>query len=204
MSRGGCCGGGVVATPTPSGTPMQQEIQSGVAMMSVGDFVEVQLDDGNIGDHSIKGLVTKRDYHYRVHGDIFLMHVDDIPAHTNPRITNMRVKLVQQETSYVGEGQLDMTPPKEETPPPPLPVFDTIEVSEEMEHVKLEMIDGVPSITNLKTISPKQQAALEREGVLSVKDVLSLGTEGLVKVKGIGPTIADNIMKEAAQILSSL
>lgn len=190
----GCCGGGVVATPTPPDSPMAMAIQAGVYQMNGNDYVLVQLNDGNTGDHGIKGLVTKIDYHYRVSGDRFLMHVDDVPAHTNPRITNMRVLVVQEEPSYVGEAELEIEPPQPE------------ETKEEMQPEKpsLEMVDGLPSITNLESISAKQQAALEGMGMLSVKDILSLGVEGLITVKGIGPATADTIMKEAAQILSSM
>lgn len=74
----GSCGGKRSGQPTPVSAP-QMAPQMAV-QMSAGNIIWVRLNDGNIGQHPIVGNVTRTNYGYRVHGDLFKMMASDAQA----------------------------------------------------------------------------------------------------------------------------
>lgn len=74
----GSCGGRNKAQPTPVSAP--QMAPQMAAQMSAGNIVWVRLNDGNMGQHPIVGNVTRTNYNYRSHGDLFKMILSDAQA----------------------------------------------------------------------------------------------------------------------------
>ena len=63
--------------------PVQQQAQPAAQMrgqMAAANIVWVRLHDGNQGDHPIIGHVTRQQYGYRKHGDVFKMMQPDVQA----------------------------------------------------------------------------------------------------------------------------
>lgn len=80
--------------------------------MATSETVEVELVDGNFGDHSITGVATKTFYGYRKHGETFLMNRGD--AEMQPRSFRILEAMVIDDTP-----QMDVF-----SEPLPAPSFD--------------------------------------------------------------------------------
>ena len=73
----GSCGGRrqVTAPQAPAQASPQASPQ-----MNAQSVVWVRLNDGNLGQHPIVGNVTRTQYGYRSHGDLFKMIQSDVVA----------------------------------------------------------------------------------------------------------------------------
>lgn len=173
-----CCGGSGGSVAQQYTPPPPLSINMGVMNnMNGNDYVMIELDDGKSGDHRIQGPITKTDYGYRVTGDRFLMHVKDVTSIVNSK-GRLQVKILTLEE----EPEVEIV---EEDPP-------------------IEMFEGVPLITSMQGINSKTLALLEQYGMQTVKDVLNLGEEGLLPIKGIGPILAQRVVESAQKTLDAV
>lgn len=192
----GCCGGGVVASPTPP-APMAMAIQGGTYKMNGHDYVAVELDDGMLGEHLVKGSVTKTSYGYRVHGERFLIHVNDLPSHTNPQMRSGRVRILPTlDTIVEADIEVDDSVDPEKPDVSPSTQIDKPDLA----NAGIEMFDGEPTITNL-TLTPKQITALEGIGIFTCKELVTASKEKLKAVKGLGEFTVTRALDEAYKLL---
>ena len=165
--------------------------------MSDDNYVMVRLVDNRKEDHFILGHVTKARY-YKKHGDVFLMHKDDIAA--QPHIYEMAVRA-------------EMVIPQVTMPAPiPEPVavverespddyakrvqgeWPDIFTDNELEHDALVAeksfdLQLIPGITS----NIAQQ--LESNGVNSLELLAKWDTEKLMAIKGVGESRAEQIQE---------
>lgn len=173
-----CCGGSGGSVAQQYTPPPPLNINMGVMNnMNGNDYVMIELDDGKSGDHRVKGPITKTDYGYRVSGDRFLMHVTDVTS-----IVNSKGKLQVKILTLEEEPEVEIV---EEDPP-------------------IETFEGVPLITSMQGINSKTLALLEQYGMQTVKDVLAIGEEGLLPIKGIGPILAQRVIESAQKTLDAV
>lgn len=116
----GTCGKKRAAAPSSAIPAMAPQMSS---QMSANNIIWVRLNDGNLGDHKIVGNVTKTDYGYRKHGDLFKMMGSDAAAAphrftvtTDPNAVPVSVGVAATPTSA--------EPPKPIMPPEPVKTVD--------------------------------------------------------------------------------
>lgn len=159
-----CSNCGSSHTSPPVALPAMSSAPGG----SPDDMVIIILNDGNIGDHSIVGMVSKTFYGYRKHGEEFLMRRSDIAMQPSLFIIQSEVIEVQSVLAETIAAAL----PKEPPPPPAVPAFDltslwgvNIERAQKLQEMGIRTLDGflnAPSVI-LNEIFPVERI---RERVL--------------------------------------
>lgn len=129
------CGSCGSSQSVPMQTPVPMMAPSG----SPDDLLEIYLNDGQRGDHSIIGRATQRFYGYRVTGEQFLMHRADIEAQTHLFI------LVTTTPNKIED--MDQKPAQDLEPPVPLVKAD--------------------DLTQLWGISPDKAQSLNQMGIFT-------------------------------------
>lgn len=195
----GCSGcGGTVPQYVPPSPPLAYQVHRGLEMNG-NEYKMVVLDDGHTGDHGIVGFATKIQYGYRSSGEQFLMHVKDIQLHSNPKVNHGRVKLLEpmEELEEV-KPTLVGTSDDEITGEPSMPLEEAVELPEPT----LEVNEDMP-LTGMKTLTNRNIAELEGQGIISITDLVRFGKEGLLTLKGMSVAKADKIVKEAVELLNA-
>lgn len=108
--------GGARRTSHPPSAPATSLNEGRVAQMSAGDLVEVELIDGNIGEHLV--AFSQVSYGYRKHGERFKMQ----ESHAK---LDRRVRIVSE--SEKAAAQPILVPHKQQEPLPPPPGSDADE-----------------------------------------------------------------------------
>lgn len=144
--------------------------------MSGKSMVLVTLNDNNIAKHPVNyGGVS---YGQRVHGDQFYVQADHVP--------HMAVKVVEEPV----EAEPEPVPADQGGEPEnPIPADTVIELPA----MVTVTLDGLYEWT------PEQRDYLAGKGVEDPADVLKLGVEGLVAMKGIGNARAQQILDAALE-----
>lgn len=96
-----------VAVQTPMMSPQMS------SQMSADNIVWVRLNDGNLGQHPIIGVVTKTNYNYRSHGDLFKMMISDVQAAPHRFIVVQDPNAAPVTTAAVTEPSSTETPAPE-------------------------------------------------------------------------------------------
>lgn len=136
----------------------------------------------NIGGHRVIGAATGTDYGYRAGGEKFLVDRRDVEVQPN-LFTILTTEVKPPVTvSNVPEPP---TPVKEKWTDPGLPRVPPPETKSEASHFDLQLVPGVTGIMAM---------ALNGMGVHDIDDLLQLGEEGLMEVKGIGAVKAKIII----------
>lgn len=188
-----CCSG---PAPLPEYTPPPpQSINQGApANLAAVDYQLIELVDGNIGGHPIRGHATKIDYGYRAHGDQFLMHVKDIAfvPHEDGKL-GQKIRLLNNLPAF----EAPKTPPSVEVDRTNVPKDNNQEGN-------LLIPDNFePTLKNLKGLSPAIMGELESQGILTLNDLLRFGVTNLITIKGIGQRKAENLVEQTIELLNT-
>lgn len=158
------------------------------AMNQVNDdnFVLVYYDHPNRGQHKVIGAATHTNYGYRGAGDKFYVHRKDIAAQPN---------IYKVIDTKVSAPQKKAVAPPAPAPVAPKPMVSSIPIDIDMPTTASPNImesedislDAVPGIT------PSIRGQLNAAGVYSIAELLELGEEGLLNIKGVGKNRAVTI-----------
>jgi glycosyltransferase involved in cell wall biosynthesis len=189
-----CCGSAPqqpVYTPPP---PLS--IQQGVPRnVTAEDYQMIELVDRNIGQHLIRGPVTKLDYGYRAHGDTFLMHVKDIEVLPSKEGHPRQVIRLQPAFNLVPNNERSFNENLDRT--------DVLPDNEPIDNEDPPIfVDGVPSLESVAYLTPKQRGTLKNQGVLTVTDALKMGAENLSKLQGMTPKRVNLVLDESTRLLN--
>lgn len=194
-----CCSG---PQPLPEYTPPPpQSINQGApANIAANDYQMIELVDGNIGGHPIRGPQTKIDYGYRAHGDQFLMHVKDIELipHEDGKL-GQKIHIL----TYVGTQEAPQRTVQVEVDRTNVQPDNKLDETEKVTLQKTEVFaEDESELSQLKGLSPTLVTALEKQGVISLNDLLRFGTENLITIKGIGERKAQNLVEQAIELMN--
>lgn len=186
----GCRGDRKSYKPTRGRAPLTvgrnvatQDSRHKEAMMRDQDLVMARYLSPNKGKHRVIGSHTKTNYGRRAGGDVFLVHTDDV--RTQPHLFQL-----QRQAPPV-------TAPQPTAPPDKLPepkVIAKQDLEAEAKEVHIEELQLLPGVT------PAIADGLEKLGIGSIQDVLDVGVDGLLPVKGIGERKAELIVTAAGKI----
>jgi len=203
----GCkkCPGGRTASPSLN---VIAEKAIPISRAADENFVEVEYIHPNRGNHHVYGAVTKTWYGYRSGGATLLVHKNDIVA--QPQLFRPIVRQIQ---NIIIEPQKQPTAPPEEitqdqieraigipipkaeekkpevqTTPPP------IVLNEEGEVEKIVVKDE-SDFSSIPGVTPGVHRQLETLGCATRQDVLELGYDGLIALKGVGEVRAEMIVQ---------
>lgn len=157
--------------------------------MSDSDFVMVQYTHPNKGKHPVIGLATKTRYGYRAGGEQFLVHKSDIEA--------------SQYFQPVNKVMAPPQPPQIDTPPPPHiaemqtvdeVIEEVVDDFEELEKDDTPLDEQELELSLLPGVTPQVEERLRKAGAINAAQIVSLGMEGLMGIKGIGEARAHSIL----------
>lgn len=179
----GCSGNRGETNPSKVVSVTEMQVNA----MADTEFVLIQYDHPNLGQHRVIGAATGTFYGYRGGGEQFYAHIDDIKAqpHIYKPIARVREAVAKTEVppppnGYVEEINTPLsveTKPMDETiPPPPPPSFETND---------LQAVPGISDVTARE---------LNAIGIYTVDDLDGITREKLLLVKGIGSQRATIIM----------
>lgn len=201
----GCSGSKTVDPVSHRMQNMVSSTQNGSSQqMNDNEVVMVEYMHPNKGQHSVRGTATKRFYGYRSGGDRFLVHVDDIQErpHLFRPVEGKADELGVQAREARGVPDkpepvaANVDAPDEDLVQAPATKEGTTE--EEIQAI-LEEASGEPlDLANVSGIRKDAIQELARHGVTTKKRALDLGVEGLQKIKWIGESTAEEIIKEAS------
>lgn len=207
------CGGGRRTSVPP--VPMNLNVNGGImAAASSSDMVEVELADGNVGDHLI--AVQGQSYGYKSHGDHFKM----LRKHAE---LDRRVRIVTGSSQLSAVNQPGPLP----TPPPP-PLGSLIETGEsplakaplpqppqDMESIKaaaqspstprdvvIASTDGY-DLTQLWGVTDERAVTLKSRGVRTPEGLIMMGQAAISKLFNIPETTAQRVMNEAQKSIEA-
>lgn len=200
------CGGGRRKSSFPIPASLTVMSLNGGAMgnVSSSDMVEVELVDGNVGDHLIAFQGTS--YNYRSHGDRFQM----LAAHAK---LDRRVRIVQSQPVMAAANRF--------TPPPNEPVVaiqtatGVSDSAEEAEALKARILGKntfpadvtiVPDeydLTELWGVDDNRAVQLKEMGVRSARGVSLITPEKIAAMFQIPPITARRIVSEAQKVVDS-
>jgi predicted flap endonuclease-1-like 5' DNA nuclease len=154
--------------------------RSVATMQEDNNFKMVQYDHPNRGGHRVVGPQTGINYGYRSGGERFLVDIRDIQS--MPHIFRVIQPVVAPEPAP------PVKPPEPIAPVPPPKVQKTtadvvVAPEAEVEEVKAEIVLDLQSIPGITPIAAQQ---LNAAGVHTYDDIVALGEEGLMGIKGIG------------------
>lgn len=202
IDMAGCssCGKNRVS-PKPSRdifeTARQVEVET--AMAKDENYVTAEYTHPNRGGHMVYGAATGKFYGRRKGGDAFLVHKSDIAA---------QPQWFREQAIQTGKGV--ELPRKEVAAPPPPPVIaeptavEPLSTPQEKpseetvipEKVPFEIVEEyVFDLAAVPGITPKILEQLQEQGVETKEDLLALGKDGLMQIKGIAETRADVILE---------
>lgn len=187
-----------------------------MAAASSSDMVEVELVDGNVGDHLI--AVQGQSYGYKSHGDHFKM----LRKHAE---LDRRVRFVtgSSQLSAVNQPGPLPTPPAApagslietgETPTPPAPIAQSnVQSDFEMlkaaakgssipQDVTISSDDGY-DLTQLWGVTDERAITLKSRGVRTPEGVILLGQAAIAKLFNIPDTTAQRVMNEAQKSIEA-
>ena len=193
---------------TPPEVVPQSQAQGASTMiknMNDEDMVLVEYTSLNRGSHKVVGAVTKKFLGYRSGGDRFLIPRADLALMGN------MFRSVQ--------SMIEIPTETREPLPEPQPVaFEIIQPPEEIQKIETENIPSGDIIGflnevadntavssfrlgDLPGVTPQIEKELTEAGVTSASDILEMGVEGLLKIKGIGEARAKAIIDGVAEYL---
>jgi len=156
--------------------------------------VFVVYNHRNRGVHGVRGPATKRDYGYRKSGDRFYVSVED--AEIAPFLFEVIEARNEEPTFPVITRQVI-------PPPPPVPIFQEEvreEPKEEMPFQQTALDQARFSLDSIPGLSENNIASLKASGFITPSTIMLAGETGLVKVKGIGPTKAKQIIEYISSV----
>jgi len=178
---------------------------------NAGDYIMVQLNDGNVGAHPVNGRHAK--YGYRKHGEQFLMHKLDVelyphkvivlgdePAQAAPAgepTAGARAGVkAEVKTGLVVESEV-------ETAAVPAPEPAAVAVTEPAPQPVLKSTPSPLKVSNLPGFSPTVLAhVVDALGSDDVYDLVRRGKQFLVRVDGVGERTADKLMGTAEALVA--
>ena len=157
------------------------------------NFVLINYNHPNRGQHRVIGPSTGTDYAYHAGGDMFLVHKNDMAA--------MPAVFIQAETPAEAVSSAEIFG-KADVPGTPKMISEKSVAAKkaivEKEKVALFSLQHIAGITSIG------EQHLNAMNVHSVEDVVALGVEGLVKVKGIGDKRAEAIIISATEMMDAV
>jgi glycosyltransferase involved in cell wall biosynthesis len=200
--------GGFVATTAKVVPAQSQSSNTESAKMSDDNFVLIEYTSLNRGQHKVVGTVTHKVYGYRAGGDIFYVDKRDVAA--NPYFKQVQQSAVQPVIEQA---------PQQTQPPQPIgiatpaatPVANTaavmatkatetvtqpqqpVENSEQAQPFDIVLLPGV---------TPLIAQQLRDMEVKDYSDIVSIGMDGLEKLRHVGATRAKIIYDYCVQQMS--
>lgn len=162
------------------------------------DVVLVLYSPNRRGDHRVTGPATKRDYGYRNEGDRFYVLQQD-------------QKLMPDVFRIVVEDKTREQAPVEPPPAPELVAGAAIEEralfpkdDERAPEILSEIEQDLPfDLQTIPGISAQVAMQLQAMGAHTLEDVVKLGKDTLMQVKGLGPSRAAAILKYADDLMKA-
>ena len=157
------------------------------------EFVLISFQSGNLGDQRVVGPSTGQFYGYRVTGEEFYVHKNDVALLPHVFIP---VRVITRETEV---AQRPVPAPRKITlnAEPTAPAPKKVAVKKEVlptEEVPAEE-EPAPFILNLLPgVSDSIAEQLEAGGVDSYEKIVALGVEGLMRYKGVGKSKAEALV----------
>lgn len=187
------CGQQPIDRPTYPGINTAVATERSAVLPNMADemFVKIRYDHPNKGDHRVVGSATRIDYGYRAGGDIFLVHKEDVKA--APHLFT----IVEPEPGKVfapaAVAEMPAVPVAIETP--------SVTVSSEPIEVKPAEVYTPPvlDVYALPGITEHTAAEMKTAGIDTYEKIVALGIDGLVKIKGIGQSRAETLLKLAKE-----
>lgn len=212
------CPGSKASTSRPFNQPAQGGAQARASVLSSlqaqaassdQDFVMSLYNHPNRGSHRLVGghifeqringvnMVRREngysiDYGYRSGGDKFLVHIEDIKAHAQFFIPMRLIEPVHAITAQA-------------TPPPPPQMLESLENEEPPNLSPIE--DEAPAkvlkadkdfdMQLIPGVTPLIAQQLKDKGIKTAQDIIDFGNDGLIEIKGIGPSRAALILAGA-------
>ena len=204
-------------SPMPQGRTQSGTVdERSIDLNDDKNFVLCLYNNPNRGGHKVIGATTKIVYGYFGGGKRHLIHKDDIASRPD-----LFVPVEQQQTVPVTTPKPlpppAPTPEPDPPPPPPEPVKEEV-VEESVDPFETVYDDTPLDIAEASTTSipatveekpfdlqtiPGVTAILAQEmnayGIHTIEDILVFSSEDLQKLKGIGPSRADAILKFASE-----
>lgn len=197
------CGGGRRSSP-PIPVAKNMSLSEGVMNnASSSDMVQVELIDGNQGDHLIAFRGTS--YGYKVNGDKFTM----LREHAQ---LDRRVRIVtgnQAQAAQVSHGPAAMPPPPSDfnAPKSPVVVDKPAVVSEPVvvnePRVKIPQLADEYDLTELWGINEDRATTLKSRGVRTAHGVSLLGVAQISLLFGLPDITARRIINEANKVVET-
>lgn len=197
------CGGGRRTSLPPA--PMNLSVNGGImSNLSASDLVEVELIDGNVGDHLIS--FQGHSYGYKMHGDHFKM----VRAHAE---LDRRVRIVTGGSNLSAAARarpMTLEPPS--PPPPPALNNKVVEPLPEVRQNVPSAEPGTPSdmtitsddgydLTQLWGINENRAIILKQQGVRTPDGLVLLGIPKVAKMFDLPELTAQRIVNEAQKMI---
>lgn len=198
------CGGRRRSTPSMEFVMAKMQSEATMSNVSSTDMIEVELADGNVGDHLI--AFQGRSYGYRVHGERFQM----LAAHAR---LDRRVRIVGATPQPAVVSQK-----KAEVPPPPTPAAGSQPKNVQQEVAALKGAAGKPAaapgdvtissdsgfdLSVLWGIDENRAVRLKEMGVRTAAGVSVMTPETLEKMFDIPSITARRIVSEAEKYVNA-
>lgn len=200
----GGCGSGRRSSPPPARVSNRTVSEGVMSNVTGGDMVQVELVDGNVGDHLIAFRGTS--YGYRSSGDKFPM----LREHAQ---LDRRVRIVEG-NKVSSAVRREAAPP----PPPPPGGNEGVPAKSVVPPAKVEKIDNdekaeqLPppvappefDLTTLWGVDADRADLLLAQGVRTPNGVVLLGAEKIAKLFGMADITARRVVSEAEKFVNEL
>lgn len=192
MPCSGCGGGRRSSSPPPAARNMSISEEK-MSNVSSNDMVQVELIDGNEGDHLIAFQGTS--YGYRVNGDRFSM----LRSHAQ---LDRRVRIITGNQAPTAKAR---TEPASMPPPPPefVEPIAVLPVPKEPEPWTPPLADEY-DLTKLWGINEDRAVTLKTRGVRTPHGVALMTTKDITTLFGVSDLVARRIVAEAQKVTEEI